>query len=125
MPRILVAEDDDAVRDFVRRALEHGNHEVVAVPDGGAAVQLLFAGGSEFDLLLADIRMPVMDGIALALKVARDLPGLPVLLMTGFADQRERAQALEAIICGVVQKPFTLEQITGAVNAALEKSERS
>jgi CheY-like chemotaxis protein len=119
MSRILVAEDDDAVRDFVRRALEHRTHEVTAVPDGGAAVQLLFADGLAFDLLLADIRMPVMDGIALALKVARDLPTLPVLLMTGFADQRERADALQAIICGVVQKPFTLAQITGAVEKAL------
>jgi len=121
MPRILVAEDDDAVRDFVRRGLEHKGHDVTAVHDGGAAAQLLFTGNTAFDLLLADIRMPVMDGIALALRAARDLPDLPVLLMTGFADQRERAQALQAIIRGVVQKPFTLDEIAGAVDEALKE----
>ncbi len=121
MARILVAEDDDAVREFVHRALELKGHAVTAVHDGGAAAQLLFVGGSEFDLLLADIRMPLMDGIALALKAARDLPRLPIVLMTGYADQRERAKALEAIISAVIAKPFTLEQLAMAVDEALNR----
>lgn len=119
MADILIAEDDDAVRDFVRRALEMHGHKVMAAHDGGEAADMLFSGVHSFDLLLADIRMPVMDGIALALRAARDAPQMPVLLMTGYADQRERAKDLQAIIRGVLPKPFTLEQVVQAVEDAL------
>ena len=67
-----------------------------------------------FELLLTDIRMPVMDGIALALAAARDIPALTILLMTGYADQRERAHGLDALIHDVVAKPFTLATIRAA-----------
>jgi two-component system cell cycle response regulator CpdR len=72
-----------------------------------------------FDLLLTDIQMPVMDGIALALTAARDFPDLTILLMTGFADQRERAYGLNAIVHDVVTKPFSVADIRAAVGAAL------
>jgi CheY-like chemotaxis protein len=72
-----------------------------------------------FDLLLTDIRMPVMDGIALALAAARDFPDLTILLMTGYADQRERAQGLDALIHDVLAKPFTLAMLRAAVSEAL------
>lgn len=119
MARILLAEDDSAVRDFVRRALEIDGHDVTAVHDGGEAMERLTSPLDDYDLLLADIRMPVVDGIALALRAARDRPELPVLLMTGYAQQRERARGLHTLIRGVVQKPFTLEQIIGEVRDAL------
>ena len=76
-----------------------------------------------YDLLLADIRMPVIDGIALALRLARDNPELPILLMTGYAQQRERAGNLRSVIHRVIQKPFTLEQIRGHVLSALAAAE--
>ena len=63
--------------------------------------------------------MPVMDGIALALAAARDFPDLTILLMTGFADQRERASGLNAIVHDVVTKPFSVADIRTAVAAAL------
>ncbi len=72
-----------------------------------------------FDLLLTDVRMPIMDGIALALAAARDFPDLTVLLMTGYADQRERAQGLDALIHDVIVKPFSLAALRGAVKEAL------
>ncbi|ODN68607.1 response regulator [Methylobrevis pamukkalensis] len=118
MARILLTEDDDAVRAFVRRALEIDGHDVTPAEDGGVALEVL-QRGERFDLLLSDIMMPVMDGIGLALNVARDFPDLPILLMTGFADQRERAQNLEAIVFDVVPKPFTLAEIRKAVREAL------
>ncbi len=77
-----------------------------------------------FDLLLADIKMPVMDGIALALAVGRDFPVLPILLMTGYADQRERASGLDALICDVIAKPFALAEIKFAVASAVAKGKR-
>ena len=68
--------------------------------------------------------MPGMDGIALALAVARDFPKIPILLMTGYADQRERAAGLEALICDVVAKPFNLGEIKSAVASAIAKGQR-
>ncbi|MDQ4059626.1 MAG: response regulator, partial [Pseudomonadota bacterium] len=108
MARILLAEDDEAVRGFVRRALELDGHEVVAATDGSEALEILQTEDGRFDLLLSDIRMPVLDGIALALAAARDFAALRILLMTGYAEQRERAHGLDAIIHDVVQKPFSL-----------------
>ncbi len=123
MARILIAEDDEPVRRFVKRALEMDGHEVEAEADGAAALERVAQEQGAFDLLLSDIRMPLMDGIALALSVGRDYPGLPILLMTGFADQRERAHDLEAIIEDVVTKPFSLAEIRAAVALALTSAE--
>jgi two-component system cell cycle response regulator CpdR len=119
MARILIAEDEDALRSFVARALAEDGHEVLVASDGAEALDLMVRDGGRFDLLLADIRMPVMDGIALALAVARDYPEVIILLMTGYADQRERAHGLEALIHDVITKPFTLAEIRAAVREAL------
>ncbi len=119
MARILLTEDDEAVRSFVRRALELDGHSVTAVEDGAEAVEVLTKEEGNFDLLLSDIKMPVMDGIALALRSARDWPKLPILLMTGFADQRERANGLDALVHDVITKPFSLADIRRAVKNAV------
>jgi two-component system, cell cycle response regulator CpdR len=113
MARILIAEDEASVQEFVQRALQHAGHETVAVADGLAALAAL--KGSDFDLLLTDIVMPGLDGISLALKVSKDHPDMKILLMTGYASERQRAYNLEALIHRVVSKPFTLEQICAAV----------
>ena len=118
MARILLAEDDESLRGFIARALAQAGHEVVTAADGAEALDLLTREAA-FDLLLADIKMPVMDGIALALAAARDRPDLTILLMTAYADQRERAHGLEALIHDVIVKPFTLAEIRLAVAEAL------
>jgi CheY-like chemotaxis protein len=122
--KILVAEDELAVRALVTRALMQDGHDVVAVADGGEALEAFNRDKGGFDLLLTDIKMPVMDGIALALAVARDDPELPILLMTGYADQRERASGLDALIHDVISKPFTLGEIQYAVAGALAAAPR-
>ncbi len=119
MARILVAEDEEALRELVSRALIADHHCVKAAADGAEALELLVREPGQFDLLLTDIKMPVMDGIALALAAARDDPGLVILLMTGYADQRERAHGLDALIHDVLTKPFTLAEIREAVKDAL------
>ncbi|MDR3374206.1 MAG: response regulator [Ancalomicrobiaceae bacterium] len=119
MARILLAEDDDSVRSFVKRALELDGHSVIAAEDGAAALEVLDQEKGDFALLLSDIKMPVMDGIALALNAARTYPDLPILLMTGYADQRERAHGLDQLVRDVVLKPFTLADIRAAVSKAL------
>jgi two-component system cell cycle response regulator CpdR len=119
MARILVAEDDPSVRAFVVAALSMKGHEVIAEEDGGLAAETADAEDGQFDLLLSDIKMPVMDGIALALHVGARYPDLTILLMTGFADQRERAHGLDALIYDVIPKPFTLADLVTKVDDAL------
>ncbi len=118
MSRILVAEDDTAVREFVARALRHAGHEVVTAEDGLDA--LAHVDKEAFDLLITDIVMPGLDGIALALKLSKDRPELPILMMTGYAAERQRAHNLDALIHRVVSKPFTLQQICEAAEEALD-----
>jgi two-component system cell cycle response regulator CpdR len=116
--RILIAEDEEAARLLLSRALELDGHTVHAVADGAAALEYL-QGGGEAELLLTDISMPLMDGIALALAVSRGWPKLPVVLMTGFADQRERASGMDALIKGVIVKPFQIEDVRAKVREVL------
>ena len=118
--RILLTEDDDSVRMFVSRALELDGHKVDTACHGVEALERLTANDGAYDLLVSDVKMPLMDGIALAHEAAGQWPGLPILLMTGFADQRERADDLSQVIRDVVTKPFTLQQIRDAVSDAAE-----
>ncbi|MDX1400784.1 MAG: response regulator [Kiloniellales bacterium] len=117
MSRILVAEDDGAVKSFVTRALEHRGHNVRAVDDGLLALEAL--EDASFDLLITDIVMPGLDGIELALKVSQAFPDLPVLLMTGYSAERQRAHNLDELVCDVVVKPFTLDQICDAAERVI------
>jgi len=119
MARILIAEDEEALCAMCARALATAGHEVKTAYDGSDALDLLQREDGHFDLLLTDIRMPIMDGIALSLAAARDYPDLTILLMTGYADQRERAHGLDAIIHDVIAKPFSLATLRGAVDEAL------
>lgn len=119
MARILIAEDDDSLRELVARALGEEGHELTAAADGAAALEALGKKDGGFDLLLSDVKMPVMDGIALALATGRRHPDITIMLMTGYADQRERTHELDALVHDVIAKPFTVEQIQGAVREAL------
>ncbi len=119
MAKILIAEDEEALRAMCARGLTMSGHDVMTACDGSEALDLLKRENGRFDLLLTDIRMPIMDGIALALAAARDFPDLVILLMTGYADQRERAHGLDALIHDVISKPFTLAVLRAAVDEAL------
>ena len=107
------------MRQLVARAIAMDGHEIITAQDGAEALEILTRADGAFDLLLTDIQMPVMDGIALALSAARDFPDLTILLMTGFADQRERASNLNALVHDVVTKPFSVADIRTAVADAL------
>lgn len=119
MAKILLTEDDEAVRGFVGRALQIDGHCVVEAVDGEDGFDKLQEHAGEFDLLLTDIKMPFMDGIELSQLAASSYPDLKILMMTGFADQRERTDGLEKIVIDVVPKPFALKEIRAAVNDAL------
>jgi CheY-like chemotaxis protein len=117
MARILVADDEAALREFIVRALKTRGHQVTAVGDGAEALEQL--GQKSYDLLLTDIVMPVLDGIALALKASKEYPSLRIILMTGFSAELQRARNLDALFQGLIIKPFGLDEICNAVDKAL------
>ena len=121
MAKILVVEDDDSVRDFTARALRASGHTVDTADDGDNGLEQMAAAGGDYGLVLSDIRMPVMDGIEMAKKAATNHPGLKILLMTGYAEQRERAADLQGVIIDVISKPFTLTDLRKTVECALRQ----
>lgn len=119
MAKLLIVEDDSSVRSFVARALAASGYTVVTAEDGLDGLNKIREAAGAFDLVLSDIRMPAMDGIEMAREVSRTFPHLRLMLMTGFADQRERAVELDGTVRGVVNKPFTLVELRERVGAAL------
>src|SRR6478735_4814512 len=102
MARILLVDDEETVRGFLKRGLEIDGHAVVTANDGSDGLDRLNEADGGFDLMLTDIRMPLMDGIALAL-----------------AAKRERARGLDAIVTDVLTKPFSLADLRATVRRAL------
>ncbi|KRA00487.1 MFS transporter [Mesorhizobium sp. Root157] len=119
MAKLLIVEDDESVRMFVGRTLERAGHQIDVAADGAQGLDLIDAASGRYDLVVSDIRMPEMDGIDMAKAAARLFPAMRIMLMTGYAEQRERAEELDGIILDVVQKPFTLAEIRSRVEAAL------
>lgn len=108
MIRILLAEDDDAMRQYLARALERSGYEVVSVDRGTHAVP--FLQEEHFDLLLTDIVMPEMDGIELAQYAAKIVPDMRVMFITGFAAVTLKAG--DAVPkAKVLSKPFHLRDL--------------
>lgn len=120
LAHILIAEDDPSVREFVSRVLTMHGHTVMEAEDGLMAIDMLAT--EDCDLILSDIVMPAMDGISLALKIKADFPELPIILMTGYADEHRRAHNLSALIDGLMLKPFNMEQLLAKINNALEQA---
>jgi len=117
MARILVAEDDDAMRQFLVVALARSGHDVVAVGDGDSAVRNI--ADEHYDLLLADIRMPGVDGLEVARAARARLPSLPILLITGYAHEALSATDLIERDVRVFSKPFHLHEIVRQVTHLL------
>lgn len=113
MARILLAEDDDAMRQYLVRALERSGYDVVAVDRGLDALPYL--EGGTFDLLLTDIVMPGMDGIELAQRAAVIAPDIRVMFITGFSAVSLRAgQTMPG--AKVLSKPFHLRDLVMEVD---------
>ena len=115
--RVLVAEDNPAVREFITRSLSAAGYRVTAVADGQQALDAL--ARETFDVLVTDIVMPNVDGIALALKAVRQFPDLRIVMISGYAQERMRAHNLDALVHRIIAKPFSLEEICGAVKDAI------
>jgi two-component system, cell cycle response regulator CpdR len=122
MIRILLAEDDSVMREYLTRALERSGYSVVAVDRGTAALPLI--ENESFDLLLTDIVMPEMDGIELAQKVAEIAPAMRVMFITGFAAVTLRA-GKEMPQARVLSKPFHLRDLVMEVDRMFESETAS
>lgn len=114
MNRILLAEDDDAMREYLARALTNAGYHVTDVDRGSAAAPLLESG--TFDLLLTDIVMPEMDGIELAQHAASVSPDTSIMFITGFAAVSLRAGETMPH-AKLLSKPFHLKDLVAEVDA--------
>jgi CheY-like chemotaxis protein len=119
MVRILLADDEQAARELVSRALSGEGHDVVVTNDGAEALDHLTAEPAAFHLLISDIHMPGLDGLTLAEKASALSPSLGIILMTGIAPGIDLPAAIRPRVKKLVTKPFTLEQIRQAVREAL------
>lgn len=117
MARILLAEDDDQMRAFLGRGLRRAGHAVDAVGDGDAA--LARSRNSDYDLLLADVVMPGLDGIELARRVAARQPGIRIMFITGFAAVALQDDRFNPHHPRVLAKPFHLRHLIGEIEALL------
>lgn len=120
MAQILLADDDAASVDLVRRALESDGHCVHVTQDGSDALEIFKAGAGSFDLIVTDVEMPGLDGVSFAKEALALSPRIKVLMMSGFAEQLERGRWLEPARLGILPKPFTLEQFRAAIRTALK-----
>lgn len=120
MIRILLAEDEEAMRTYLTRALENAGYSVAAVDRGTAAIPLL--ENEHFDLLLSDIVMPEMDGIELAQRCSEISPGTKVMFITGFAAVTLKANC-EAPQARVLSKPFHLKDLVLEVERVFEDAQ--
>ncbi len=117
--RILLAEDDAAVRASTARLLERLGHTVTSAPDGIVALQILQDSVTPFDLLLTDVVMPGMSGSVLVDHARRLNPEMAVLLMSGYADDEAALKALAADTVACLPKPFSISELSAFVSRAL------
>lgn len=125
MKTMLIVEDDESVRAFTARAFELAGFTVETAADGLEGLEAIRRAEGGFDLVLSDIRMPAMDGIEMARTAAAEFPDMPVMLMTGYAEQREHAAELDGVVRDVVSKPFTLSEIRQRVSVVLDQLRRA
>lgn len=120
MAKILLAEDDRSMSDFLTMALAREGHEVTACDDGLKALAALKnSDGEGYDLLLTDIVMPGMDGIELAQKAADIAPNVKVMFITGFAAVAMGAQKTQMGDAKLLSKPFHLKELVSQVDKIL------
>jgi CheY-like chemotaxis protein len=117
--RILVVDDQDAVRRLTTRLLTRNGYEVDEAPDGATALQRCAAAPGPPDLLLTDLVLPGMTGTELRDRIHEVAPEVPVLFMTGFTGPVQERYGLRAGVDTVIGKPFNAGELLDAVVAAL------
>jgi two-component system cell cycle sensor histidine kinase/response regulator CckA len=115
--RILLVEDEEMVRTVAQRALTRAGYDVTTASDGDEGLEL-FADGQGFDLVVSDVVMPALDGPTMAREMRRIVPGMPVLFMSGYAEEQLRHE-IDITNVDFLPKPFSVQQISDKVGAVL------
>lgn len=121
MPHILVVDDSSSMREMVTYTLRSAGHSVMSAPDGAEALKLAEAEDDQFDLVITDINMPVMDGLTL-IKELRSLKRYsyrPILVLSTEASQETKSAGKSAGATGWIVKPFDPDQLLGVVGKVL------
>jgi excisionase family DNA binding protein len=116
-PHILVADDESSIRELLAKTLALAEYDVDSAPDGRAALERLRLGN--YDLLIADLKMPGMDGLALIREAKRLKADLPVIIITGFSTESSAIEAVNLGVAGYLTKPFRVPQVLAAAARAL------
>ena len=119
MARILIAEDDTSMSNFISLALEKAGHDVQARHDGLSAYEEIEKSEKPYDLLLADIVMPGMDGIELSNKATKLKPDLKVMFLTGFAAVAVGRDDIDHEKAKILSKPFHLNDLVEQIETML------
>jgi two-component system, cell cycle sensor histidine kinase and response regulator CckA len=121
---LLLVEDEDVVRSFLKQLLEACGYKVIATADGASALELCQKSSEPIDLLITDVVMPQMGGRQLAEKLVEFMPQLPVLFVSGYTDDAlVRESVLDADV-DFIKKPFTLEHVSRKVRELLDSSKQ-
>lgn len=116
-PRVLVVDDEASIRELLSKTLALAEYEVDTAPDGRAAVERLRLG--HYDLLIADLKMPGLDGLSLIREARRLNADLPVIIITGFSTESSAIEAVNLGVAGYLTKPFRVPQVLAAAARAL------
>ena len=115
--RVLVVDDEASIRDLLSKTLALAEYDVDTAPDGTTALDRMRA--FSYDLLIADLRMPGMDGLTLIRQAKRIKADLPVLIITGFSTESSAIEAVNLGVAGYLTKPFRVPQVLAAASKAL------
>ena len=115
--RVLVVDDEESIRDLLTKTLALAEYDVETAADGSAALGLLRA--SEYDLLIADLSMPGMDGLTLIRQVRRVHAELPIIIITGFSSESSAIEAVNLGVASYLLKPFGVPDVLAAARKAL------
>ena len=118
--RILVVDDDDAVRRSVTRALRFEGHVVAAAASGEEALEVLRVGADGFEIVISDVMMRGMSGVDLCEKIRASHPNTRVILISGYPGSHFSDRSLSVEQFDLIQKPFTPMQLAERVQAALD-----
>ena len=115
--RILVVDDESSIRELLQKTLALAEYDVDTAPDGRAALERLRLGS--YDLLIADLKMPGIDGLTLIREAKRLKTDLPVIIITGFSTESSAIEAVNLGVAGYLTKPFRVPQVLAAAARAL------
>lgn len=116
-PRVLVVDDEASIRELLAKTLALAEYDVDTAPDGRAAIERLRLG--RYDLLIADLKMPGLDGLSLIREARRLDADLPVIIITGFSTESSAIEAVNLGVSGYLTKPFRVPQVLAAAARAL------